>query len=131
MRFFKDEEFLCGCQRPECPAPKAPHRLLGLYLDRMREMYGAPIVITSGNRCPEHNRAEGGEEKSEHVWPDGCLGVDVRCSGSRERGRLLDAARHAGISRIGIYSAHLHVGIGDTILAGQWPPTVTWVSPKA
>lgn len=127
LRYFRDEEFRCPCGAADCSAPVGPHRLLGLYLDRAREQYGQPIVITSGNRCHTHNQLVGGEAKSEHVWPGGCLGADVRCVTSRDRARLLDALRLAGVTRVGIYGRHLHVGVGDMIDAATWPAIMTWV----
>lgn len=126
---FNDKEFDCSCGVATCPAPKKPHRLLALYLDRAREMLGAPIVITSGNRCPEHNRLEGGEDPSEHVWPDGCLGCDVEVSGARHRWQLHDALRHAGFTRVGVYGKHFHVGVGEMVVPATFAPNVEW-TPK-
>lgn len=128
LRWFDvDAEFRCQCGRAECDAPTGPHRLLGLYLDRVREMYGQPLVVTSGNRCAVHNANEGGGAVSEHVWPDGCLGADVRCGGSRDRARLLDAIRQAGVTRVGLYAAHVHIGIGDFVAPASFPPIVAWL----
>ena len=79
MSYFSDAEFICRCQRPECDAPKAPSRLLLLYLDRMREMYGEPIRVTSGNRCAVWNAHEGGVAGSEHVRPGGCVDRSRAC----------------------------------------------------
>jgi hypothetical protein len=70
--FDVDKEFRCPCGRATCDAPVRPHRILGLYLDRTRELFGSPLVVTSGNRCATHNAAVGGEPVSEHVRPDGC-----------------------------------------------------------
>ncbi len=112
MSHFTDDEFLCRCGRPECDAPTKPSRLLRLYLDRMREMYDAPIVVNSGNRCAFWNEHEGGVAGSEHERAEGCEGADVRCLGSRERWKMLDAARQAGFTRVGIGKTFLHVGVG-------------------
>lgn len=121
---FAPDEFRCRCGRPECDAPKDCHRLLRLYLDRMRDMLGVAIVVTSGNRCAEWNKRQGGQPDSEHVNADGCLGADVACANSALRWRMLDAARHAGFTRIGVYPKHLHVGVGDM---PRFPPNVVWV----
>lgn len=119
--------YRCGCGRPECEAPKQPHRLLLMYLNITRELYGKPIVVTSGNRCAWYNAQQGGADPSEHVRPGGCLGADLHCTSSRDRAKLLDACRLAGLTRIGIYPAHLHVGVGDTIDPQTFPGVVTWV----
>jgi peptidase M15-like protein len=128
MKWFDvDKDFKCPCGSPTCSAPIRPHSLLAYYLDVVRDQYGQPIIVTSGNRCPEHNRLEGGEDPSEHVWAEGCLGVDIRCSGSQDRARLLDAVRHAGLTRVGIYAAHLHIGCGDYVASNTFPGMVAWV----
>ena len=36
-------------------------------LDELRRLYGHPIIITSGYRCPELNKAVGGKSNSQHV----------------------------------------------------------------
>ena len=36
-------------------------------LDELRRLYGKPIIITSGYRCPELNKAVGGKPNSQHV----------------------------------------------------------------
>lgn len=128
MTNFVDSEFHCPCTRKECDAKRGPHRLLGLYLDRVREYYGKPMIVTSGNRCAAHNADVKGEEKSEHVYPDGCLGCDIRVTSSHDRAMLEEALRVVGITRKGHYTdGHLHVGVGDIIDAETWPPAVTWV----
>ena len=124
MTFFADEEFRCKCARATCDAAKTPHRLLLMYLERMREMYGGPLVVTSGNRCAPWNLQQGGQAVSEHVQPEGCLGCDLACPTSGQRWRMLDAARQAGLVRIGIYPKHLHVGVGE---APAFPVNVVWL----
>lgn len=124
VEFVQDEEFRCRCGRTGCSAPVAPSPMLRTHLNVARHGYGKPIVVTSGNRCPEHNRAEGGGEPSEHVQGGGCWGCDIACTSSRERWRLLDALSHAGFVRVVIYPRHLHVGIGEIYDAKRFPPNV-------
>lgn len=52
--------------------------LVDKLLDPLREAWGGPLIVTSGYRCPELNRAVGGSETSAHTagWaadlvPDG------------------------------------------------------------
>lgn len=42
-------------------------RMLATRLERVRLVLGAPLLITSGYRCPELNRAIGGSITSAHV----------------------------------------------------------------
>jgi uncharacterized protein YcbK (DUF882 family) len=36
-------------------------------LEELRAALGRPVVITSGYRCPEHNKAVGGVPRSPHM----------------------------------------------------------------
>lgn len=50
LRYFKSSEFACK----HCGANHMQDAFL-LLLDELRHRYGAPLVISSGYRCPEHN----------------------------------------------------------------------------
>jgi uncharacterized protein YcbK (DUF882 family) len=106
-RHFTPAEFICRCGRPECDALLEPTLRLVVSLDRMREFYGSPIIVESGLRCPFWNARQGGEDDSEHLTGEG---ADLRCRSSRERWAMLSAALRAGITRVGIYGRHIHVG---------------------
>lgn len=54
-------------------------------LDPLREMYGKPITVNSGYRCPKLNAAVGGAKTSQHMC--GCA-VDIT-GGSREENKKL------------------------------------------
>ena len=41
--------------------------LVDILLDPLREAWGGPLVVTSGYRCPELNKAVGGSETSAHL----------------------------------------------------------------
>lgn len=43
------------------------HRLM-VYLDEIREAYGAPIRVSSGYRSPRLNKAVGGVSDSQHLY---------------------------------------------------------------
>jgi len=75
-------------------------------LDRAREYYGLPIVITSGLRTPEENNKIGGVENSSHLFG---LGVDIKASDDPYlRERLSWALGRAGFERVGVYEKHFH-----------------------
>jgi hypothetical protein len=127
MSYFTPAEFNCKCGSPSCDAPNAPHDALLASLELVRYLFGGPVIITSGNRCAQHNAEVGGEKHSEHVQDGGCMGADIRWSHltSRQRYDLLEAVRQAGITRVGLYKAHLHVGVGDRVGSG-FPDRVCW-----
>lgn len=75
-------------------------------LDRARELFGYPIIITCGYRSPEHNAEIGGVEDSAH-----CKGmaVDMRKPPSEEgAARLIWALVVAGFRRIEFATHHIH-----------------------
>jgi zinc D-Ala-D-Ala carboxypeptidase len=76
-------------------------------LDRAREFYGHPLIITSGYRDPAHNESVGGVSDSSH-----CSGqaVDLKAPIDPEmREKLAWSLGAAGFKRIGSYNKHFHV----------------------
>lgn len=80
-------------------------------LQRLREAWGKPIIINSGHRCPEHNKAVGGEPASEHLK----IAFDCRCP-ALEQKHFVAAALEAGFIGIGRYpsSNFVHLDLGPT-----------------
>lgn len=77
-------------------------------LDIARDIYGYPMVISSGFRSVEHNRAVGGSPKSSHLlgWA-----ADIAVSNSRRRFLLVEALLDAGFHRLGISEEFIHVDL--------------------
>ena len=44
------------------------NQLIDNILDPLREAYGQPIIVSSGYRCPELNKAVGGVKTSGHLY---------------------------------------------------------------
>jgi uncharacterized protein YcbK (DUF882 family) len=88
-------------------------------LDHARGFAGLPFIITSGLRTPEENANAGGVDNSEHMRG---LGVDLACSSSHARMRMVTALILAGFRRIGIYDKHLHAGLDESL-----PLDVMWL----
>ena len=63
---FKLSEFECKCG---CRTVKLHSELLRR-LQAIRTQTGRPVRITSGYRCPAHNRAVGGATASRHMLGD-------------------------------------------------------------
>lgn len=63
-------------------------------LDPLREIYGKPITVNSGYRCPELNKAVGGSATSDHVKG---FAADITCSNKKENAILLDIIKNTFI----------------------------------
>ena len=113
---FQEQEFLCR----HCGAGTGmiSSRLIAL-LERTREIYGKPMRISSGFRCPAHNAAVGGVPTSAHLTGEA---ADVLCVLSGDRHKLLAAAYAAGSRRVGISGSFLHFDVSTLP-----PQDVTWL----
>lgn len=114
VKYFKPSEFACRCGCGK--ADISP--LLVEQLGRVRGVYGKPMVVTSGVRCPSHNEAVGGKADSAHLSG---LAVDVACDNSLDRWNLLSLCLMY-FSRVGISKTFIHVDI-DT----SKPQDVCWL----
>ena len=74
-KYFSREEFKCKCG--ECNQDTVDAELLKI-LDRIREWAGESVIITSGNRCPNHNFNIGGSRNSQHMRS---RAADIRVKG--------------------------------------------------
>ena len=101
MKYFELDEFRCPCCKEN-----DIKRSFALRLDKARRYADAPFVISSGYRCPEHNKEVGGSETSSHLSG---LAVDIVVKGSRHRYRIVAGLIQAGFNRIGIGKGFIHV----------------------
>lgn len=69
--FFEPYEFACRCG---CGADSVAAALV-VRLDALRALWGSPVYVTSGRRCPKHNAAVQGSANSRHLI--GCA-ADIR-----------------------------------------------------
>lgn len=77
-------------------------------LDRARDLFGEPIVITSGLRTVEQNDCADGVKDSAHVTG---MAADLRCSDPEAQKRLAWALGASGLFRIGVYDKHIHCDV--------------------
>lgn len=93
-------------------------------LDKAREFAGVPFIITSGYRNDTQNTKAGGVGGSSHTLG---VGVDISAKNSTMLFKIASGAFKAGFTRIGLYSTHIHLDIGQ---APKFPQTVLWLSQK-
>jgi len=104
---FRAEELACGCDREECRTVVVHWALIRL-LERMRRQIEQPLYVSSGYRCPRHNKDVGGAPESLHLAG---MAADVQASTSIEH--LAKVAEAVGAGGIGLYPRHLHVDVGE------------------
>jgi hypothetical protein len=104
---FAAEELACGCDRGSCKAVVVHWCLIRL-LSRIRKQIGQPLYVTSGYRCPRHNRDVGGAPESLHL-----AGMAADVQASIEPRHLAAIAKACGAGGIGVYPRHVHVDVGE------------------
>ena len=104
---FNLKEFQCPC----CGTVKIDSELVKR-LQELRHRIDKPIIITSGYRCPSHNKEVGGVNSSYHTQG---LAVDITVE-NMELEDLLIRAKKVGFRGIGIYRRlrFLHLDLGPT-----------------
>ena len=116
-KYFTDAELACKSTGIIKLAPK-----FGEALDRLREMYGKPMVVNSCCRSTKHNVAIGGSPRSLHVYDTpfyktgGACAIDIKMFNAHEASKLAMLALNAGWS-VGVNEAFLHLDC-RTICAG-------------
>ena len=100
MKFFSIEELTKSNTAQQkgiknIPSKEQERNLIALIenvLDPLREAYGRPIVVTSGFRCKELNKAVGGSPSSQHLLG---LAADIRTieDTKAENKKLFDLAQ--------------------------------------
>lgn len=111
MNYFKEKEFRCKCR---CHIYNPSVDLIEK-INWVREEYGKPLIITSGCRCPIHNKRVGGSETSSHLTTKKkkCKALDIKFPKSgKDMFKLLEILS-IQFKRIGINSkkGFIHVDI--------------------
>lgn len=105
MKYFKLKEF----DSPDEPGSgfNMSEEILHM-LDAARKIYGKSMRVNSGFRTESHNKKVGGVVSSSHLKG---LAVDLACSESRNRFKMIKALLEVGFKRIGVASTFIHVDI--------------------
>ena len=102
-KYFSPKEFL-RCD-PPCDIKQMDVEFLDI-LDHIREDAGIPLVINCAYRSMEHDLKKGRSGNSAHTRG---LAVDIRCTTSANRFKIVEAALANGITRIGIGKTFVHI----------------------
>ena len=103
---FSRQEFACRCGCGQAAVKKE----LIVKLQQVRDNFG-PLRVTSGYRCEEHNRRQGGTPGSAHRVG---LAVDLECTIGLSRYLLVARLMEAGFKRIGIGKNFVHADLDET-----------------
>lgn len=80
-------------------------------LEQLRSFIGQPLIINSGYRTPEHNKAVGGSPKSQHMRG---TAADIRLVPGLTVDEMAVLAEKAGFDGIGKYEWGIHVDTRGT-----------------
>jgi hypothetical protein len=97
--YFKDSEF---------KNPEMLSMLLRVMLEKTRELAGVPMRVTSSWRPREEGTRRMSAHEDDGSWYHG---VDIACTDSRTRYKILYAALVTGFKRIGVYDKHIHLDV--------------------
>ena len=111
-KYFTASEFK-RCS-PSCSIKDMDAGFLDL-LDRVRERAGIPLVLNCAYRSREWDKAKGRTGNSAHTRGKA---VDIRCTTSANRYKIVFAALACGIRRIGIAKTYIHLDNDGTLPQG-------------
>lgn len=108
---FTKQELSCRCG---CGEMGYTQEFLDL-LQKLRDKFGKPMVITSGARCYQHNLNVGGARFSKHLSSAGTTpcAVDVACTNGHDRAKLFFLAGALGFKGFGIAKTFIHLDTRD------------------
>lgn len=94
---------------------------LAVEFERLRAIVGAPLVVASGYRTPEHNRAVGGAKHSQHVQGyalDLVPPKGVTVAGLLGFVKAVASEGESAIRGIGLYRSFVHMDVrpGDRLV---------------
>lgn len=107
--YFNTKEFESKDGAPSPYGETVVHRELIVRLNAIRSRFKKPIIVNSGYRSPEHNKAVGGVKNSTHVQG---IAADIRPEDLKDLPELQKIAdelnTHGGV---GFYNTFVHVDV--------------------
>ncbi len=101
-KHFTQSEFSCH----HCGQCKVNMELV-IALEKLRNKINHPIIITSGYRCPLHNKEVGGAKNSQHLYGNA---VDIKIKGYSPM-QVAKLAKECGFTWTKVYSRWTHIDI--------------------
>lgn len=103
MTYFPPSETQCACGCGFDITDKTRAKF-----DKIRSIYGSPLVVSGPARCRKRNTQEGGAEDSRHCHGDA---LDILVAGKSQYDvvRLACIAVTCGVKGIGVSSMFLHI----------------------
>lgn len=88
MEYFNFSEFACRCCGRIPPGVRGNiEALVDNVLDSARRVFGGPVSVSSGYRCPKHNAEVGGVSGSQHLKGEA---ADICCSDNERLARIIE-----------------------------------------
>jgi len=103
VKNFKRPELQCPC----CGECKMDDNFL-VKLQKLRDVVGFPLIISSAYRCKDHNASVGGVTTSQHKYGK-AADIIVNHYTSKRRYFILSSAFKLKFSGIGIYKEFIHL----------------------
>lgn len=114
-RYFSEKEFK-RCN-PPCSLQDMDANAMAMF-DRVRELAGIPLVINSAYRSTDWEKKQGRSGNSAHTRG---LALDIRCTSSANRYKILEALFEVGCQRIGVGRTFVHADFDKEL-----PQNVVW-----
>jgi len=100
LKYFSQKEFACKCG---CGDYKMDEETV-LKLDRLRALWGKPLIVSSAKRCPSHNKRAGGAINSFHLY-----GAAIDLITGPDQHSLIKLAINVGFMGIGVAKGFIHI----------------------
>lgn len=110
---FKFYELACSCGCNSLPKTKEVKYAIEL-LQKLRDVWGKPLILNCGHRCKTHNKAVGGKENSRHLK----IAFDISTAGwsLEKKKNFIDMAltvdNKPGFRGFGFYNTFIHIDTG-------------------
>ena len=120
---FPYSELRCRCGHCDSTGREMDPVFMAL-LQRLRQVYGKPMPLSSGYRCPLHPNEVNKREAGEHSQGKA---VDVKCHGA-DAVKILQMALNLGFVRVGVKQKgpgrFLHLGLASE--GDRFPSPMIW-----